>query len=178
MAKKATSGAARGRAATKPSAAPPPAPASSRKTSGRILWFTVIVALLLPWILPSMIVVLVGMVPTLIALVVDRNPRKLSAATIASLNFAGVLPYLVKLWSKSQSLENALNIVVDVFALAVMYGAAGFGLMIYMTVPAFVASIFMVISQRRIAVLRETQRKIIDEWGESIARAEEPEQKS
>jgi len=68
--------------------------------------------------------------------------------------------------------------VVDVFALAVMYGAAGFGLMIYMTVPAFVASIFMVISQRRIAVLRETQRKIIDEWGESIARAEEPEQKS
>lgn len=124
-----------------------------------------------------MIVVLVGMMPTIIALIVDRNPRKFAALTIASLNFAGVLPYLVKLWAKSQSLENALNIVVDVFALIVMYGAAGFGLMIYLTIPAFVASIFMVISQRRIAVLRETQRKIVEEWGESIARVDAPEEK-
>jgi hypothetical protein len=178
MAKKTTPAAPRGRTAPKSTAALPPPSASSRKTSGRILWLTVIIALLLPWILPSMIVLIVGMVPTLIALVAERNPRKFGAATIASLNFAGVLPYLVKLWSKSQSLENALNIVVDVFALTVMYGSAGFGLMIYMTVPAFVASIFMVMSQRRVAVLRETQRKIIEEWGESIARAEESGEKT
>lgn len=137
-----------------------------------------IIALLLPWILPSMIVILVGMVPTIVALIVDRNPRKFGALTIASLNFAGVLPYLVKLWAKSQSLDNALNIVVDVFALAVMYGAAGFGWMIYMTIPTFVASIFSVISQRRVAVLRESQRKIIEEWGESIARSDPPDEKS
>jgi hypothetical protein len=118
------------------------------------------------------------MVPTIVALIVDRNPRKFGALTIASLNFAGVLPYLVKLWAKSQSLENALNIVVDVFALIVMYGAAAFGWMIYLTIPAFVASIFMVISQRRIAVLRESQRKIIEEWGESIARVDAPEEKT
>ena len=157
--------------------APRQAPsAATRRSSGRILWLTVVVALLLPWILPSMIVILVGMVPALIALIVDRSPSKYGALTIASLNFAGVLPSLVKLWAKSQSLENALNIVVDVFALAVMYGAAGFGWMIYVTVPAFVASIFTVVAQRRVAVLRETQRKIIEEWGESIARAENPEE--
>lgn len=170
----------------KKASAPPrgrPAPrhapsAATRKSSGRILWLTVIVALLLPWILPSMIVLIVGMVPTLIALIVERNPRKFGTLTVASLNFAGVLPYLVKLWAKSQNLENALNIVVDVFALIVMYGAAGFGWMIYLTIPAFVASIFAVISQRRVAVLRESQRKIIEEWGESIARAEASEEKT
>ena len=118
------------------------------------------------------------MVPSIIALVVDRSPRKYGALTIAALNFAGVLPYLVKLWAKSQSLENALNIVVDVFALMVMYGAAGFGWMIFMTIPTFVASIFMVVSQRRVALLRENQRKILEEWGESISRTEPPAGKS
>ena len=158
----------------------PPRPISTRtrKSSAQILWFTVIVALLLPWILPSIIVVLVGMVPSIIALVADRSPRKYGALTVAALNFAGVIPYLVKLWAKSQNLENALNIVVDVFALMVMYGAAGFGWMIYMTIPTFVASIFMVVAQRRIAVLRENQRKIVEEWGESIARTEPPAGKS
>ena len=158
--------------------APRPVAGASRRSSSQILWFTVIVALLLPWILPSIIVVLVGMVPSIVALVVDRSPRKYGALTVAALNFAGVLPYLVKLWSKSQNLENALNIVVDIFALMVMYAAAGFGWMIFMTIPTFVASIFMVISQRRVAVLRETQRKTIEEWGESIARTEPPAGKS
>ena len=176
MAKKASSVPPPGRGA--PRQAPRPAPGSARRFSSQILWFTVIVALLLPWILPSMIVVFVGMVPSIVALVVDRSPRKYGTLTIAALNFAGVLPYLVKLWAKSQNLENALNIVVDVFALMVMYGAAGFGWMIFLTIPTFVASIFMVISQRRIAVLRENQRKILEEWGESVARSESPAGKS
>ncbi|OHC83157.1 MAG: hypothetical protein A3G73_03285 [Rhodospirillales bacterium RIFCSPLOWO2_12_FULL_67_15] len=176
MAKKASSAPPPGRGA--PRQAPRPAPGAPRRFSSQILWFTVIVALLLPWILPSMIVVLVGMVPSIVALVVDRSPRKYGTLTIAALNFAGVLPYLVKLWAKSQNLENALNIVVDVFALMVMYGAAGFGWMIFLTIPTFVASIFMVISQRRIAVLRENQRKILEEWGESVARSESPAGKS
>ena len=176
MAKKASSAPPPGRGA--PRQAPRPAPGAPRRFSSQILWFTVIVALLLPWILPSMIVVLVGMVPSIVALVVDRSPRKYGTLTIAALNFAGVLPYLVKLWAKSQNLENALNIVVDVFALMVMYGAAGFGWMIFLTIPTSVASIFMVISQRRIAVLRENQRKILEEWGESVARSESPAGKS
>ena len=145
---------------------------SSRKSSSQLLWFTVIVALLLPWILPTMIVVFVGMIPSLVTLIMDRSPRKYGALTVAAMNFAGVLPYLVKLWSKSQSMENALSIVIDVFAMGVMFGAAGFGWMIFLTIPSFVASIFMVISQRRIATLRDKQRKIIEEWGESIARAD------
>jgi len=176
MAKKASSAPPSARGA--PRQAPRLAPRSPRKSSWRILWFTVIVALLLPWILPSIIVVLVGMVPSIVTLIVDRSPRKYGALTIAALNFAGVLPYLVKLWAKSQSLENALNIVVDVFALMVMYGAAGFGWMIFLTIPTFVASIFMVVSQRRVALLRENQRKVVEEWGESISRAESPAGKS
>ena len=119
-----------------------------------------------------MIIVFVGMIPSLITLIMDRSPRKYGALTVAAMNFAGIVPYLVKLWSKSQSMESALSIVIDVFAIGVMFGAAAFGWMIFLTIPSFVASIFMVISQRRIAVLRDTQRKIIEEWGESIARAE------
>lgn len=125
-----------------------------------------------------MIIVFVGMLPSIVALIVDRSPRKYGSLTIAALNFAGVLPYLVKLWAKSQSMENALTVIIDVLALAVMYGAAGFGWMIFLTVPTFVSSIFLVISQRRVALLRENQRKIIEEWGESIARAEPPAGKS
>ena len=175
MAKKTASGSSPPRGAPKP--APPssrPAPGGSKRSASRLLWITVIIALLLPWILPTMIIVFFGMIPAIVALIVDRTPGKYGALTVAAMNFAGVLPYLVKLWAKSQSLENAIAIIVDVFAIAVMYGAAGFGWMIFMTVPTFVASIILVISLRRVAVLRENQRKIVEEWGESIARGESP----
>lgn len=147
------------------------APTTHRRAS-TIMWSMVIAALLLPWIMPTLVVVFFGMLPGLVALLVDRARGKYGAISIITLNFAGLFPYLLKLWSKSQSLESAVTVIADVFTLLVIYGAAGAGLAIYMIVPTTIASVFQVLSQHRIVVLRDQQRKILEEWGESIARPE------
>lgn len=153
-------------------AAPP------RRSTAIVMWSMVVLALLLPWILPTLIVAFFGMIPALVALIVDRTRGKYGAICVAALNFAGLSPYLLKLWVKSQSLESAATIISDVFALLVIYGAAGAGWIIYMTVPSSIASVFQVLSQHRVVALRDQQRKILEEWGESIARPDSPSGKS
>lgn len=174
MAKKPSQPAAKAapqRGAQKPPAPSQPAPAQNKRAS-TVMWSMVIGALLLPWIMPTLVVFFFGMIPGLVALIVDRARGKYGAISIIALNFAGLFPYLLKLWSKSQSLASAVTVIADVFTLLVVYGAAGAGLIIYMAIPTTVASVFQVMSQHRIVVLREQQRKILEEWGESIARPE------
>lgn len=149
----------------------PVAPAAKRKGM-TLLWIGTIIALLLPWIFPTLIVFGIGMVPTLVALIIDRTEHKYVTLGVGSMNFAGVFPYLLKLWTLPQSFESAASIVTSVFALVVMYGAAAFGWMIFIAVPPVVIAFLVVLAQRRVAVLRASQRKIVEEWGESVARPE------
>lgn len=144
----------------------------ARRKGMTLLWIGTILALLLPWIFPTLIVFCLGMVPTLVALIIDRTEQKYATLSVGSLNFAGVFPYLLKLWTLPQSFESAANIVTSVFSLVVMYGAAAFGWMVFIAVPPVVIAFLVVMAQRRVAVLRANQRKIVEEWGESVARPE------
>jgi hypothetical protein len=142
------------------------------------LWIATILVLLLPWIYATLIVFFLGMVPTFVALVVDRTSQKYAAVCVAALNFAGVFPYLLKLWQGLQTMDAANRIVTDVFVLFVMYGAAAFGWMLFATIPPVVQSFLAVLDQRRVAQLRADQKRIVEEWGESVARTQETAEKS
>jgi len=153
--------------------------ASARRSRGMTyLWIVTIVVLLLPWIFATLIVFFFGMMPTLVALIIDRTQQKYAAVCVAGLNFAGVFPYLLKLWQGPQTFDAAGQIITDVFALFVMYGAAGFGWMVFMAVPPVVHAILTILDQQRVTLLRGNQRRIIEEWGESVARTQETGDKS
>ena len=49
-----------------------------------------------------------------------------------------------------------------------MYAAAGLGWMMFLTVPPIIASFLSVISQTRVKVLKASQNKILDEWGQKL----------
>lgn len=93
--------------------------------SALLLLFFFIGALLTA--LPTAIILGIGMLPTVVAYLVDRTPGRCTTMTVAGLNFTGVAPYLMKLWMTKSGIANAVAIVVDPFALVVMYGAAGAG---------------------------------------------------
>lgn len=132
--------------------------------------FVMIVGLI--WIsLPTVLMILVGMPPTFVAWIIDRSHQKSATYCVAGMNFCGLFPYLMDLWMGVHSLKAAGAIVTDVFALLVIYGAAAFGWMIYITVPPVVSTFLTVMAQRRVAQLRALQRQIVDEWGEGVARA-------
>lgn len=141
-----------------------------RKTNWTALWLFVLIVGLI-WIsLPTVLVIVIGMPPTLVAWIIDRSYQKSASYCVAGMNFCGMFPYLMDLWMGVHSLKAAGAIVTDVFALLVIYGAAAFGWMIYITIPPVVATFLTVMAQRRVAQLRTLQRQIVEEWGESVAR--------
>ena len=153
---------------------PPKALPKAQMGSGQlILWSMAFVAIMFVFT-GSVIVVLVGMAPTIVALIIDRTPKKYAAFCVGGMNFAGVFPSLMKLWGAGNSLggvKEGIAIAFNPFNLTVMYGAAAFGWLIYQMVPPIVAAMIAVSAQHRIAQLRGRQRELIKEWGDAIALA-------
>ena len=134
-----------------------------------LMGFALIFVLLVLVALPTVMVLGFGMVPTIVAWVIDRSSQKFATFCVGGLNFCGVFPYILDLWSGPHTPSAATSILTNVFSLAVMYGSAAFGWMMYSAIPPVIVSVLTVMTQRRIAQLRTAQRRIIEEWGEEVA---------
>lgn len=120
--------------------------------------------------LPTMLVLTLGLLPTLVAFVIDMHPRKYAARSVGFLNFAGTLPFLINLWSGHHDLISAMKILTDVYAWLVIYSAAAMGWIIYYGMPSIAGYIMEFHAARRIRKLEAERKKLISEWGEEIDR--------
>jgi len=134
-----------------------------------MLAFSIIAVILLVFAAPALIVYLVGMAPTAVAIFIDRDPRKHASVSVAAMNFAGVSFYLVDFLAGTASFSRALELVSDVFVLAVIYGAAAGGWIMIMAMPPVTAVVLTALAESRIQTLRKEQRELVDNWGEGVA---------
>lgn len=116
----------------------------------------------------TLFVVGVGMVPSLVALVIDRRPEKYAAFSVACTNIVGILPFLLDLWTGPQTIDAAVAIVGDAFFWLSCYAAAAVGWMIYFIMPAICTVFVKMRSDREVARLREYQNDLIEEWGRDV----------
>ena len=114
------------------------------------------------------------MLPAIVAYVIDPSKHKTSTICVGAMNFAGVFPYLLSLWTGIHSINVALGILTDIFALMVMYSTAAAGWMVFMAVPPVVGALLNVRDGRRIAALRARQQRIVREWGRDVAKTAHP----
>ena len=133
-----------------------------------IFWGLIIFALLIIIALPTLLFLGFAMLPALVAGIIDRTEEKSATFCVGSLNFCGMFAYLLDLWFGDNTVSQSMNMLTDVFILAVIYGAAGMGWMLYLSLPPVIASFIQVMSEHRLQQLRKTQRTIIQEWGEEI----------
>lgn len=150
------------------------APVNPRKKATIVLWVSVSMVGLLIFALPTVFLVFFGMLPTFVAYIIDRTKEKYATFCVASMNFCGLFPYLMDLWLESHTILAATNIMADVFALFIIYGAAALGWVIFTSVPPVVSSFLSVLAQQRVNALRAQQRKLIEEWGEAVAHQASP----
>ena len=144
------------------------APGNARKASGGLLLALVFVLICI-FYTASVMVIAIGMIPTLVAFVVDRSPHKYATLCVGGLNLSGVFPYLLDLWAMGAGdMSMARTIVTDPYSLMVMLATAGFGWIVYLALPPAVATVMMILSQKKVAQLRAQQREILEEWGEGI----------
>ena len=127
-------------------------------------------------IMPSMIVfgptallVLAGMVPTIVAWMVDRTQNKYSAYCVGCMNLAGTVPFALKLWTGTNDLTEAVHILGDPLTLLGMYSAASFGWILYFIVPAIVENMVSLSTDSYVKKLDVRRKELVEEWGEEVA---------
>ena len=161
--------------AQRPNASGPADPSENtgKGSSYGLVWLSLTFVGVVIISLPTVILLFFGMLPTFVALIVDRTRQKYAVFCVGGMNFSGVFPYLLDLWAGEHTAGSAMELVTDVFSLLLMYGAAGFGWMIFIAIPPVVGAFLTVMAQRRVSQLRREQKELIEEWGEDVAASED-----
>ncbi len=142
--------------------------ASSGKGMRVLIWGIVLVGTFMMISMPTVILILFGLLPSIVAWVVDRSQQKYAMFCVFGMNFSGLLPFLMDIWFKNHSTDAAIAVLTNVFDLVVIYGAAMFGWMLYVSLPPVITTFLTVIAERRVVVLKSNQKTILEEWGEGI----------
>ncbi len=140
-----------------------------RSGGGGRPWGLLAAALLMvPFALPSAMVVAVGMLPTAVAALADRSTTRNAALCVGGLNLAGTMPYLLAMWFGEHTVAAAMRLLGDVFVLMVMYGSAGMGWLLYLSTPPVMDTVLQALTQQKILALRGRQNRLVEEWGEPV----------
>jgi len=139
------------------------------KLSGRTIGTAVLLLPAAAILMPSIILFGIGMLPTVVAYVIDRTGEKYQTITVGLLNVCGILPGLVRLWSDGQTYTSAIRIASDPFSLVIAYGAAAAGWSIYLALPLILAHYYAATTESRLRTLRRRQATLVEAWGDEIA---------
>ena len=118
--------------------------------------------------LPTVSILVVGMIPMLVCYIVDLTPGRYAFRCVATMNFAGVAPFLRMLWTDGNDMTIAIGIITDPFAWLVFYGTAAFGWGLFFSVPGLVSAVRTLNAERRVNTLRARQNALAEDWGTAI----------
>jgi hypothetical protein len=144
-------------------------PSSGRMLSpaSRILLILTSLALV-PFMLPELLVLSIGMLPTLAATVGARGFNRGAWVCVGGLNLAGLLPWMMPLMFGNRSLDFAVAQVTDINMLLSSFGCAGLGWGLYLSMPPLVTVFSAMTAHRRAGELATKQRKLVEKWGEAV----------
>jgi hypothetical protein len=134
----------------------------------------VLLLAVLPFIMPTALLML-GLLPTLIVLIADEEAEKSSAITVGAMNLAGVVPFVIELWQKGQTMDIAFAILRQPNTWLVMLGAAAVGRLILYVVPPLAASLAITQAEMRLAKLQDSLVQLKQVWGPETATTIAPE---
>ncbi len=149
----------------------PAAAAPKKKKGGKAGFFIILIlfAIAAPFFMPTLTLLLVGLLPTFVALITDTDPQKSSTASIGAMNFAGLVPFLIDLWAKGQTMENAFIILRNPSNWLIILGAAGVGQLIVFAVPQAMASMTFISAESRLKLLKRNLDQLKTSWGPDVA---------
>lgn len=118
--------------------------------------------------LPTTVILGIGMLPSIVALLIDKTSKRTKSFTVASINLAGCTPFMMELWMKGHNFENSFNIITDPMAIIVMYAAAAIGYMIDWALTGIIAGILYERGKARLNSIKKEQDEMIQRWGREV----------
>lgn len=117
---------------------------------------------------PTVFIVVVGMVPTWVALITVPRHRDLAALTMGPLNAVSLLPPIFGLWRRDQSLTTAIDVLFEPFAMFFVLAASAVGAACFHGLPPMIELAMTYRSQIALRRCRTIQEKLVEEWGDGI----------
>jgi hypothetical protein len=148
-----------------------PAKKGAKKASSGSLLAWVVAPVLGIIALPTVLLLVIGMAPTLVAFfIVDRHPSKYTTRAVGYLNFSGCLSYAIDLWRVGGvwDFETLLIIVSNPYSLLVMYSMAAVGWLILFAAPPIVSAYLAVTSDIKEKTLKARQKELVSQWGRNV----------
>jgi hypothetical protein len=149
---------------------PPEMPrANSSAGSYRPIWLAMTAAAWMVLSLPTMVLVGFGMMPTIVAYIIDQTEQKNATFCVGSINFCGIFPYVIEIWAGDHTIDQSFDILSNVFKLFVIFGSAGIGWLIYSGIPPMVSTMLLLRAEHRLEQLKDIQQELVIEWGPEVA---------
>lgn len=118
--------------------------------------------------LPTAILLLFGMIPTIVAAVVDKSKKGTKVLTVGAMNMAGCTPFLIELWTKEHTREYAMTLATDPRTVIVIYCAAATGYLIDWSLSGLVATMLVQRSHKRVENIRTEMEGLTKRWGREV----------
>lgn len=141
----------------------------SRAGRGQMATSTIVCATLLAAVsLPLCVALAAGMLPTGVALLIDRSPRRYLAWTVGASNLAGMVWPVAALLRSELSLRGALHMLGDPRNWLAMYGGAAIGWGLSEAMPMLARVILDFRASEAERTLRRRAAQLEDEWGRAV----------
>lgn len=146
------------------------APDEGKGGGGTVLGIIIgtVLAIMAVIMLPTTIVIMVGLVPSAVAFFVDSSREKLLGTTVLSLNVAGVLPAVLRLWKTGHHMENAISLISQPSVLIMVLIPSGMGWLLYIYMPQIASKLVRKRAESRIRSLEKQQKELIEQWSVAV----------
>jgi hypothetical protein len=119
--------------------------------------------------LPTTILLVAGMLPTIVARVIDRSPERLKAVTVGCMNFAGCFPFWFEMVQTGHKVDNSLAILTDPLTIVVIYSCAVIGYLIEWICTIIVSGLMVQRGKARLELIKKTQEDFTTRWGPEVS---------
>ena len=135
---------------------------------GRVIIAWVVAPMVVFAFFPTILLMVIGMAPAIVAFIVDKRPGKVTARAIGYLNLAGCLPYAIKLWTGQNTISGVLLLVGEPSVLMIMYSSAAVGWMLSFIMTPIMMAYLAVQHEAKARSIGKRQEELIKEWGGEV----------
>jgi hypothetical protein len=120
-------------------------------------------------LMPTTLMLLVGLLSTLTAFIFTTQKSKLQCMTIGAMNLAGCFPFLLELWTGENSLPQSVGLIFEPSTIAWIYAAAAAGYALDWAITTLVSKMMQQRGVGRRAAIEKRQKDLIARWGKEVS---------
>ena len=134
---------------------------------GRVLLIFMLLAAIA--VMPTTCMLMIGMIPSMVAVFIDRTKEKTRALSVGAMNFAGCSPFVLQLWTSENTFDQAMGIVADPRTIIVAYSAAGVGYILDWGISGLIGTVMIQRATSRREQITKRHEELVQRWGREVS---------